>query len=267
MQQSENNLLPNIEIPVPKLTVDGWADAAPGGGSVEEKGVTIRWELPEGVDAMMVEVDGASWGPYTDRKKTLTIAYTDDPDRRDAEDPVKVRLNYVKFGEVLELDVLPIADDINLILDDIIILRNGLGSSQNDFCPANKYPTPLTPVFTAFGYWEAKYSDKYSGSGEYRAARIRIVKDATIVSCVIRPDTGEDDKDEMLTKDVCDTDLEGNFTDQVGGDGQKFIETTDFAGTTVQIKSFRDTDQDEVVIRIFGIDASYTVGVRLHENS
>jgi len=265
MDQSEDILLENIEIPVPVLTIDAWTEAAPEGGEVE-KGVTIRWELPAGVDAMMVEVDGASWGPYLDPVKTLNIGYTEDQDRRLNEDPVRVKLRYLKFGEALELNVLPIGDIITLILDDVVIMRTGQNSTKAEFCPANKYPTALTPFFSTFNYWEIKYSDKYSSNGAYRAVRINITKDGTTVSCVIRPDAADAAKDAMFTPEFCGTDLQGNFTEQENG-GQKFVETTDFTGHTVGIKSYRDTDQDEVVVRIHGIDNTFTVGARLHENS
>lgn len=243
----------------PEVWISSWVDADDS-GNWEEKGITLQWELPADVYAMMVEVDDVEWGPFLERERALTIPYPND-DRTEKEDPVCVRLRYLEYSKELELKILKKINEITLIMADVILTKSGGGSGT--YCPTGNYNT-LKTASRVGNYWQIAYSDKY-GNGDYRALLLTIRtsdnQDEAICSIVPGAATSTT-QDEAYTAAVCESGMRGDFTESTLNN--RGVLTVDLGDITATISTYRDTDTDSMVVRV-ECPADFTVEGLLHD--
>lgn len=247
----------------PEVRVAAWTDIV--SGAVVEKGVTLSWDLPKDIDGMHVEVDGQDWGIYTGDPQSLNIEYPGVVNTLSGI-PVQVKLRYVKMGPETGIQVLEIGDDINLVLSDLIILRDA-GPSKSTICPLNQYSNDslnATYKSTSDGdCWEVQYSDK-TGGGAYKTCRVKITAPSAgspTASLVITPGSGQTPVESMYVKEACDGELTGDFTAVQSG-GADAAQVT-LGGQNMIVRAGRDAQSDKMGIQIFS-PQTYAVEVRLH---
>ena len=268
MSKITNKVSKLLNFTTPVVWLSGWTEVVPVHGRVE-KGVTLFWRLPTGAEGVIVKVDGVVWGTYTALQQKLNVPYPNLA-RTLARDPVKVELRFKRKRAYTTLYIIDIPDIITLVLGDVVITRSA-GTSAGDICPTGKYNTAVSATYNSGGgFHEIQYSDKYS-SGLYKAIRIKVSPTGRPdVIYVIEPGvmpsgTNPRPTDKLYVEDACVSDLQGDFSQESTppSESQKFGRNSS-AAQNIDVKTFRNTDSDKMVIRITAPQA-YAVEAKLHD--